>query len=123
MQAGKSPDEETRTNVGVALMKPKMLAVFLLLVGMCWFGTIPDGMSQSSAPPTYNQLVSTGYDLLKEGKLKEAYIAAVEAAKADDKRFEAYALAALVLHAQGSRGVLGSPAGIRSWIIGEAIPT
>jgi uncharacterized membrane protein len=56
--------------------------------------------SQSSSP-TYNQLVSVGYDYLKEGKLKEAYISALEAAKSDSSRFEAYALAALVLSQQG----------------------
>jgi uncharacterized membrane protein len=58
--------------------------------------------SQAKLPtPTYNQLVSVGYDFLKEGKLKEAYTGALEAAKVDPSRFEAYALAALVLSEQG----------------------
>ncbi len=56
--------------------------------------------SQTTAP-TYNQLVSVGYDFLKEGKLKEAYTGALEAAKVDPSRFEAYGLAALVLSEQG----------------------
>ena len=51
--------------------------------------------------PTYGQLVSAGYDLLKEGKPKEAYVAAMMAASKEPKRFESYALAAAVLHVQG----------------------
>src|SRR5262249_34028300 len=59
-------------------------------------------LAQSQAtPPTYNQLVSVGYDFLKEGKLKEAYTGALEATKVDPSRFEAYTLAALVLSEQG----------------------
>jgi hypothetical protein len=45
--------------------------------------------AQSPNQPSYNQLISSGNDLLKEGKPKEAYAAAMAAAQADDKRFEA----------------------------------
>ena len=52
--------------------------------------------------PTYNQLISAGYDALRDGNVKKAYLAALEAAKTDPQRFESYALAALALHEQGS---------------------
>ena len=65
-------------------------------------GAATSFLAQSQATlPTYNQIVSVGYDFLKEGKLKEAYTGAVQAAKVDPSRFEAYALAALVLSEQG----------------------
>src|SRR5215831_3941575 len=60
----------------------------------------PPAKTQGTSP-TYNQLVSAGYDFLKEGKLKEAYVSSMEAAKRSPSRFEAYALAALVLSQQG----------------------
>ena|SRR5688572_14271262 len=56
----------------------------------------------TKATPTYGQLVSAGYDFLKEGKRKEAYAAAMMAASQEPKRFESYALAAAVLHVQGA---------------------
>jgi hypothetical protein len=57
-----------------------------------------------AATPTYGQLVSAGYDLLREGKVKEAYLAAMMAAKADPTRFESFALAALIMHSRGADG-------------------
>lgn len=52
--------------------------------------------------PSYNQLVSAGYDFLKAGELKEAYVSSMEAAKINPSRFEAYALAGLVASQQGN---------------------
>jgi len=61
-----------------------------------------EGTSVAAKRPTYGQLVSAGYDLLTEGKIKEAYMAALMAAQADPDRFESYALAALVMHTRGA---------------------
>jgi hypothetical protein len=47
-------------------------------------------------------LIATGYDLLKEGKVGEAYVAATKAAQKEPTRFEAYALAALALHVKAA---------------------
>ncbi len=46
----------------------------------------------------YEGLIQEGDRRLKAGKLKDAYEQAMSAAKSDPKRFEAYALAAFVLH-------------------------
>ena len=54
-----------------------------------------------TASPTYNQLVQVGYDLLRQGHVQQAYLSATRAASIDAARFEAYALAALALHARG----------------------
>jgi hypothetical protein len=51
---------------------------------------------------TYNQWISSGYDLLKQARISEAVLAATEAAKKDPSRFEAYTLAALALHTGGA---------------------
>lgn len=58
---------------------------------------LPQGAADSQ-PPSYNQLITVGYELIKENKLTEGYTAALHAAAIDPARFEAYALAALALH-------------------------
>ena len=62
----------------------------------------PSGPTRRKAEPTYGQLVGAGYEFVKEGKPKEAYAAAMMAARKEPKRFESYALAAAVLHVQGA---------------------
>ena len=64
-------------------------------------GTQSSGSARAAPQLTYNQLVSIGYDLLKEARVGEAYLAAMEAARTTPGRFEAYALAALALHVRG----------------------
>jgi len=59
-------------------------------------------INQAGDGAAYDQLISQGYELLKEGKLKEAYVAASEAEASNGKRFEAYALAAIILHQNGA---------------------
>ena len=60
------------------------------------------GPGKVTQTPGYNQLISTGYEFLKEGKPRQAYVAAAAAAQRDAGRFEAYALAALALLQQGT---------------------
>jgi hypothetical protein len=76
-----------------------VLALTLVLSGAEIAAQLP---KPTNATPTYGQLVSAGYDFLKEGKSREAYAAAMMAASQDPKRFESYALAAAVLHVQGA---------------------
>jgi hypothetical protein len=52
--------------------------------------------------PSYGELIVAGHDLLISGKLRQAYVAALAAAKTDPSRYEAYALAALVLRDRGA---------------------
>jgi hypothetical protein len=81
-----------------------------LLIGLLLVlsGVAKAQSSSSATPPgrsgpnlTYNQIIGSGYSLLKEARLSEAYLAAMEGARKEPARFEAYALAALVLHARG----------------------
>ncbi len=51
---------------------------------------------------SYDALIMQGNQSLKAGKLSDAYEDALAAEKMDGKRFDAYALAALALHRQGS---------------------
>ena len=60
------------------------------------------GRVPSSGKPTYAQLVNAGHEYFKEGKTKEAYVAALMAAEIDPDRSESYALSAAVMYAQGS---------------------
>src|SRR5215471_9622891 len=83
----------------------KLIAIFFLCAPV--FGQTPATRRPTPAtqPPaslTYNQLIGAGYDLLKEVRLGEAYLAATEAAQRNPSRFEAYALAALTLHVRGA---------------------
>lgn len=79
-----------------------MLVVSALALVLSGSAIAAQSPKPTKATPTYGQLVSAGYDLLKEGKPKEAYAAAMMAASQDPKRFESYALAAAVLHVQGA---------------------
>jgi hypothetical protein len=72
------------------------LAALLLTATLASAGQAPAPLP--SPAPTYDQLVSVGYELAQAGQGAEAYVAAVEALKVDPKRFEAYALASLVLY-------------------------
>jgi uncharacterized protein YgiM (DUF1202 family) len=86
-------------------MKPFICLSYALVI-LCHASAVlgqprPAPPASRQVPPTYGQLVSAGYDLLKEGKPKEAYVAAMMAASKEPKRFESYALAAAVLHVQG----------------------
>ena len=72
------------------------VAALLLTASLASAGQAPAPLPSPS--PTYDQLVSVGYELAQAGQGAEAYVAAVEALKVDPKRFEAYALASLVLY-------------------------
>src|SRR5688572_19802823 len=60
---------------------------------------------ESGAPaagaPSYNLLISTSRKALESGEVKDAFVAAMAAIATDDKRFEAYALAATIKMRQG----------------------
>lgn len=100
-----------------ALLARVLLSVeFSFLLSWSVFGQAPPGQSQTrpatpraeakaasptTAAPKYDQLVATGYNLLTDGKVQEAYTAALSARRVDSARFEAYALAGLALHAEG----------------------
>jgi hypothetical protein len=93
--------------MGIEIMSYRRLlsasVVMLLVAGTPSFINAQTVRASAEAgKPTYGQLVSAGYDLLTEGKVKEAYVAAVMAAKSDPGRFESYALAALVMHTRGA---------------------
>jgi hypothetical protein len=89
-------------------MKKLLVAFLVLYVPLLATGQQPDatnrptGNTQTAASLSYNQLVATGFDLLKEARVGEAYLAAMEAAKKNPGRFEAYALAGLALHVRGN---------------------
>jgi hypothetical protein len=56
---------------------------------------------RQATPPTYDDLVRTGFDLLGAGEADKAYVAALSAAAIDNARFQAYALGAMAAHAKG----------------------
>ena len=59
----------------------------------------PANLSAKPAPKAgYVQLIAVGYDYFTQGKLKEAYTAALMAAQVNPNGFESYALAAAVMH-------------------------
>lgn len=92
-------DMWTRTmQRSIARLSLLFTLILTFLSGFCFGQTA----SQLPAAPNYNQLISTGNDYLKEGKLKDAYSTAMVAVQAEASRFEAYALAALALHGQGA---------------------
>src|SRR5438105_10704274 len=78
-------------------MKSVTLRLLLTLGFIGWAMCI-----EGQLATTYDTLISEGNGFLKDGKLKEAYQDAMSAAAQEPKRFEAYALAAFVLHRQGS---------------------
>src|SRR5687767_15197013 len=62
-------------------MKP-LISLSCALVILCHASTLlaqprPAPPASQRVQPSYGQLVSAGYDLLKEGKPKEAYVAAM----------------------------------------------
>ena len=75
-----------------------LLCIFVLMC-LCLSPVQPVRAQDTQA--LYDSLVAKANTLLKEGKLAEAVAAATEATKAEPKRFEAFALTALVLHQQG----------------------
>src|SRR5437899_4219458 len=78
----------------------------ILCIAFCCVAGLPALLAQNrgkAAPETnYDSLVANGNQLLKEGKLKEAYECSLSAAEQDPRRFEAYALSAFVFDKQGS---------------------
>jgi hypothetical protein len=88
------------TKFSTTLLCAILLCVATLILGQRPRRKAPTNQEKPSL--TYNQLIGSGYDLLKEGKIGEAYLAAMEAAQKDPTRFEAYALAALALHVKGA---------------------
>src|ERR1035441_9505932 len=83
-------------------MKPRKKQAVCTLILALVAASLCDSVAQEKNTSPYNQSVSQGRALLAQGNLKEAFTNALGAISADQKRFEAYALAALVLAKQGA---------------------
>jgi Tfp pilus assembly protein PilF len=78
-------------------MKKLFLLCAVLFVGLDFHC-----FAQGNAAATHDQYVTQGRALMPQGNLKEDFADAVTAMAQDQKRFEAYALAALLLTKQGA---------------------
>lgn len=74
------------------------LVIAGIMIGTCTLAAAGESPQAPAEPLSYDKLIAEGNGLMKEGKLREAFSAAAEAAKLDSKRFEAYALTALILY-------------------------
>jgi tetratricopeptide (TPR) repeat protein len=81
-------------------MRAKSIFLCLILLLLAFVHPALTADSQTGSPSSYDELISIGRALLKEGKLTEAYSSAMEAEKSDNTRYESYALAALVFEHQ-----------------------
>jgi tetratricopeptide (TPR) repeat protein len=83
-------------------MKPKKTQTVFALILALASALLCDCVAQENGISAYDQSVFRGRTQLAEGKLKDAFTNALTAISVDQKRFEAYALAALVLAKQGA---------------------
>jgi tetratricopeptide (TPR) repeat protein len=97
-----TPTGQTKTSPSTAPSKPPAAQPEPASRPAVIVGPPAAATAQPTLPPKYDDMIGAGYELLQEGKLKEAYTAALSAATLDANRFEAYALAALALHGEGS---------------------
>ena len=83
----------------------RRLQLFVLL-GLVGLLVVPQAVAQRPQKPTvtYQQLMAVGYEFFTQGKTKEAYAAALMAVQTNPRGFEAYALAAAIMHLQGESG-------------------
>ena len=91
-------------------MKQRWIGLFFAALIISASACLPAHAADSPKPapavdapkvPTYEEALGKARQLLSEQKLLEAYLAASATVTLDEKRWEAYALIALVLDAQG----------------------